>query len=330
MTASSSGHDSFWQDRPVLVTGAAGLLGGWVTRTLAAAGSQVIGIDIAWRNAWEPPSAAVTVVDGNVRDLPLLTELLGGPASVDAVIHLAAQPIVGDAQVDPVDTFANNIEGTWTVLEACRRASRVPAVLVASSDKAYGDAGASTYEESMPLRARHPYAASKACADLLAQTYAESYGLPTVISRCGNLYGGGDRNWSRIVPGTIRSILLGQAPVIRSDGSPVRDYLYVEDVAAGMLGLTRAILVQPDLRGEAFNFGGGERRSVADVVSRILRLMGSDLEPVIRNDAVNEIAEQRVGAAKAQRLLGWSPQHSLEAGLTRTVSWYAEHLALLA
>jgi CDP-glucose 4,6-dehydratase len=178
----------------------------------------------------------------------------------------------------------------------------------------------------MPLKARHPYAVSKACTDLISQTYAASYGLPVVISRCGNLYGGGDVNWSRIVPGTIRSVLDGQPPVIRSDGTPVRDYLYVEDIAAGMLLLTRAIAEDHGLAGEAFNFGGGERLPVIDVVRAILKQMGSHLEPDIRNEANNEIAEQRVGAEKAKRVLGWEPTHSIDEGLASTVAWYRRHL----
>ena len=300
----------FWRDRRVLVTGAAGLLGGWVSKALAEAGATVLGLD----NAWTPGTTGrtapgVVVVDGDVRDLACLREVLGQAPGVDSVIHLAAQPIVGDANEDPIPTFDNNIAGTWTLLEACRLSGPAGGIVVASSDKAYGDAGRSAYDEQMPLRARHPYAVSKACTDLIAQTYAESYGMGIVISRCGNLYGGGDHNWSRIVPGTIRSVLEGKRPLIRSDGTPVRDYLYVEDVAAGMLLLMRAILVRPDLGGQAFNFGGGDRVAVLDVVTRILALMGSGLEPDVRNESVNEIAEQRVGAGKAQAILGWQPAH---------------------
>ena len=318
--------DDFWRGRRVLVTGAAGLLGGWVTPLLAAAGAEVIGFDIDWPRAAMKRHDGLDVVDGDVRVFGQLADLLGQGSGVDAVMHLAAQPIVGEANVDPIPTFEHNIAGTWTLLEACRTARKVPAILVASSDKAYGDGGAADYEENMPLRARHPYAVSKACTDLIAQTYAESYGLPVVISRCGNLYGGGDVNWSRIVPGTIRSVLEGQPPLIRSDGTPVRDYLYVEDIAAGMLLLARAISEQPQLTGEAFNFGGGERLSVLDVVGRILDQMGTDLEPDVRNEAANEIAEQRVGADKAGRILGWKPSYSLDEGLGRTISWYRSYL----
>ncbi|HEU5002990.1 MAG TPA: NAD-dependent epimerase/dehydratase family protein [Actinomycetota bacterium] len=310
----------------MLVTGAGGLLGGWVTQALAAAGSDVVGLDNAWTpGARQRAAEGVQVFDGDVRDLDCLRDVL--ESGIDTVLHLAAQPIVGEANEDPIPTFDNNIAGTWTLLEACRLSPAVQGILVASSDKAYGDAGSATYSEDMPLKARHPYAASKACTDLLAQTYAESYGTKVVISRCGNLYGGGDRNWSRIVPGTIRSALEGRRPIIRSDGTPVRDYLYVEDIAAGMLLLSKAIVLQPELRGEAFNFGGGDRVAVLDVVTMILGELGSELEPDIRCDSVNEIPEQRVGAEKAQAILGWRPTHGLPEGLHRTVAWYREHLA---
>lgn len=320
----SSGNQ-FWEGRRVLVTGAAGLLGSWVTPALAQAGAEVLGLDIAWSRIPRQPHEGLTSIDGDVRDLAQLRALLAD-VPIDAIIHLAAQPIVGEANVDPIPTFDHNIAGTWSVLEAARLAPVPPVVLAASSDKAYGEGGATDYEESMPLRARHPYAASKACCDLIAQTYAESYGLRVVISRCGNLYGGWDINWSRIIPGTIRSVLQGRRPVIRSDGSPVRDYLYVEDVAAGMLLLTQAIIERPELAGEAFNFGGGDRLSVLELVQKILARMGTQLQPDIRNEATNEIAEQRVGAGKAERLLGWSTQHDVDAGLGRTIDWYRTYL----
>jgi CDP-glucose 4,6-dehydratase len=320
--------DGFWKGRRVLVTGAAGLLGGWVTPALVAAGADVIGLDIAWSRATMKRHDGLEVVDGDVRNLDQLRDVIARGSGVEAVIHLAAQPIVGEANQDPIPTFDHNIAGTWTVLEACRLARSAPVVLVASSDKAYGEGGADAYEEEMPLKARHPYAVSKACTDLIAQTYAGSYDLPVVISRCGNLYGGGDLNWSRIIPGTIRSVLEGERPLIRSDGTPVRDYLYVEDIAQGMLLLTRAIAEHSELGGEAFNFGGGERLSVIEVVRMILAQMGSSLEPDVRNEATNEIAEQRVGADKAGRLLGWRPSHSLHEGLGRTISWYREYLGV--
>jgi CDP-glucose 4,6-dehydratase len=213
------------------------------------------------------------------------------------------------------------------VLEACRQAPFVAGVVVASSDKAYGDHDGAAYVETDPLTGRHPYAASKTCADVLAQTYAESYGLRVAISRCGNLYGGGDLEWERIVPGTIRSLLRSERPIIRSDGRHVRDYLYVEDAAEGVARLAQALAERPELRGEAFNFAAETRLSVLELVDRIRTLMATDLEPEIWDEAVNEIREQRVDAGRARSELGWTPQHSLDAALGKTIDWYRQYLS---
>jgi CDP-glucose 4,6-dehydratase len=315
-----------WSGRTVLITGAAGLLAGWVERDLLDAGATVLGLD----NAWDGPRAAtppdgIDRIEGDVRDTALLRDLLAG-RGVDTVIHLAAQTLVGPAIENPVDTFSNNIEGSWSVLDACRGAEKVRRIVVASSDKAYGDSSGRPYREDMPLRAHHPYDMSKAVTDMLAQTYALTYHLPVAITRCGNLYGGGDLNWSRIIPGTIRSILEGQAPVIRSDGTFVRDYLYVRDAAAGVVALADAVGGRPDLAGTAFNFAAGCRMPVIEIVRRILALMGSDLEPVILSLPLQEIPEQRVSAARARHLLGWRPHGSLDAALRETISWYRAYL----
>jgi CDP-glucose 4,6-dehydratase len=317
---------AFWRDRSVVVTGAAGLLGGWVSRKLADAGARVSGLDIDWSHgAVLDDCNDVVRIDGDVRDRGTMDRLLRAEGA-DTVVHLAAQALVLPANDDPVPTFEHNISGTWVTLEACRRAPAVTSVIVASSDKAYGDHGSKSYEESMPLLGRHPYAASKTCTDVLAQTYAESFGLPVAITRCGNMYGGGDTEWSRIVPGTIRSILRRERPVIRSDGHLVRDYFYVEDAADGVIALAEAVATRPALAGEAFNFGGGQHLSVLEIVDRMLRLMDSDLEPDVRNEAVNEIREQRVRAHKASEVLGWHPTRSLDEGLARTVDWYRGYL----
>jgi len=319
-----------WSGRSVLVTGAAGLLAGWVERELLESGATVLGLD----NAWSGPRATIPPegierIDGDVRDTPLLLGLLGD-RGVDTVIHLAAQTLVGPAVEDPVDTFSNNIEGSWSVLEACRASKSVRRIVVASSDKAYGDASGRPYTENMPLRAHHPYDMSKAVTDMLAQTYAVTYGLPVAITRCGNLYGGGDLNWSRIIPGTIRSVLLGQAPEIRSDGSFVRDYLYVRDAATGVLMLADAVGDRAEFAGTAFNFAAGFRMPVLEIVRRILKLMGSELEPVVLNLPLKEIQDQRVSAARARRLLGWRPGSSIDAGLLETIAWYRTHLKVPA
>jgi len=327
MVVGGGGGPSSWSGRTVLITGAAGLLAGWLERQLLESGATVLGLDNAWDGprATTPPGG-IDRIDGDVRDTPLLRDLLIR-RGVDTVVHLAAQTLVGPAIEDPVDTFSNNIEGSWSVLEACRGSARVRRIVVASSDKAYGDASGRPYREEMPLRAHHPYDMSKAVTDMLAQTYAVTYGLPVAITRCGNLYGGGDLNWSRIIPGTIRSVLRGEAPVIRSDGSFVRDYLYVRDAAAGVALLADAVGDRPELAGEAFNFAAGNRMPVIDVVRRILGLMNTDLEPVIMNLPLQEIPEQRVSAARARRLLGWRPRASMDAGLGETIAWYRAYLA---
>lgn len=319
--------DDYWGKRSVLVTGAAGLLGGWVSRRLARAGARVTGIDIAWSrctvlDATDP----VERVAADVRDRDAIDRALA-ERDVDVVVHLAAQAYVGTANDDPVATFEHNILGTWVVLDACRHHPRVSAVVVASSDKAYGDQGGKVYVESAPLLGRHPYDASKTCADVIAQTYAESYGLPVVITRCGNLFGGGDTEWSRVIPGTIRSLLRDERPIVRSDGSFVRDYLYVEDAAEAVAVLARAIGTRSELAGEAFNFAAESRLTVLELVSRVSKLIGSSREPDVRNEAVNEIREQRVSAEKAKRILGWTPAHTIDEGLLLTIEWYRSYLA---
>jgi CDP-glucose 4,6-dehydratase len=321
------GVDGAWHGRTVLVTGAAGLLGGWLSRHLVAAGAEVVGLDIDWpRGAILAPDEPVVRVDGDVRDRSSVESALADHEP-EIVVHLAAQTQVGVANDDPVDTFEHNVLGTWVTLEACREAKSVASVVVASSDKAYGDRDGAAYVESDPLAARHPYAASKTCTDVIAQTYAESYGLPVAITRCGNMYGGGDLEWERIVPGTIRSLLRSERPIVRSDGKFVRDYLYVEDAADGVAVLAAALAERPELRGEAFNLAAGNRLSVLELVERIRVLLGSDLEPEVLDQAVNEIREQRVDASKARAELGWEPRHDLDDGLQRSIAWYREYLS---
>jgi CDP-glucose 4,6-dehydratase len=320
-------RSTFWRDRPVLVTGGTGLVGGWLGKRLLAAGANVVCLV----RDWVPQSEAVRartldrvrVVRGDVRDQSLLERTLG-EYEIDTVLHLAAQAIVGVANRNPVSTFETNIQGTWSLLEACRHSPTVKQIVVASSDKAYGDQEKLPYDEDAPLQGRHPYDVSKSCTDLIAHSYASAFGLPVAITRCGNFYGGGDLNWNRIVPGTIRSILRGQRPVIRSDGNYVRDYFYVEDGAAVYMMLAECLAARPELRGEAFNFSNELQVTVLDLVDRIRVLMGSELRPDVRNEASNEIRHQYLTAAKARALLGWSPLFTLDEGLERTVAWYKE------
>ena len=321
---------TFWQDRPVLITGATGLLGSWMTKRLVAAGADVVCLVRDWVPQSELVAArvieTVKVVRGDVRDQSLLERVLG-EYSIDTVMHLAAQTIVGIANRNPVSTLETNIGGTWSLLEACRRSPAVRQIVVASSDKAYGDQGQLPYEESAPLQGQHPYDVSKSCADLIAHMYAVTYGLPVVTTRCGNFYGGGDLNWNRIVPGTIRSILRGQPPVIRSDGSFIRDYFYVEDGAAAYMLLAERLAAQPELRGEAFNFSNEIQVTVLELVQRILQLMNSGLKPDVRNEASNEIRHQYLSASKAHDTLGWAPLFDLQSGLQKTIAWYADYFA---
>lgn len=320
---------TFWKTRPVLVTGATGLLGGWLVRELVAAGADVVALVRDWvpRSMLLTGDAARTVriVRGDVRDQELLERTMG-EYEVDTVFHLAAQTVVGVANRNPVSTLDTNVRGTWALCEAARRSPLVRCVIVASSDKAYGDHDKLPYDEHAPLRGAHPYDVSKSAADLIAKMYAVTYDLPVAITRCGNFYGGGDLNWNRLVPGTIRSALAGERPVIRSDGTLVRDYFYVEDGALAYIALAEALHADPALRGEAFNFSNELQVDVLSLTAMILQRIAPKLEPDIRNEAAHEIRHQSLSAAKARQRLGWTPRFSLDEGLDRTVAWYREFL----
>ncbi|AFZ14231.1 dTDP-glucose 4,6-dehydratase [Crinalium epipsammum PCC 9333] len=321
--------NQFWQDRPTLVTGATGLVGGWLVRRLIDLGADVVCLVRDWIPQSELARSKlierVKVVRGDVRDQATLERVLG-EYEIDTVMHLAAQTIVGIANRNPISTFETNIAGTWVLLEACRHSPTVKQIVFASSDKAYGDSDKLPYDETTPLQGLHPYDVSKSCSDLIAQTYAKTYGLPVAIARCGNFYGGGDLNWNRIVPGTIRSVLRGQRPIIRSDGNYIRDYFYVEDGAALYTLLAESLAKNPDLRGQAFNFSNEIKVTVLDLVERILYLMGSDLKPDIRSAASNEIRDQFLNASKARTMLNWHPLFTLDEGLQRAIAWYKEFL----
>jgi CDP-glucose 4,6-dehydratase len=294
-----------------------------------AAGADVICLVRDWVPQSELVSsgvmAKVKIVRGDLRNQELLERVLG-EYEVDTVLHLAAQTIVPIANRNPVSTFDTNVRGTWALLEAARRSPAVKQIVLASSDKAYGDQENLPYDETMPLAGRHPYDASKSAGDIIAQSYGATYGVPVLITRCGNFYGGGDLNWSRIVPGTIRSVLRDKRPVIRSDGEFVRDYFYVEDGAAAYTLAAEKLAADRSLAGEAFNFSNEQPISVIDITRLILKLMGSNLEPEIRNEASNEIRCQYLDAGKAREKLGWRPLYQLEDGLRTTIDWYRTSL----
>ncbi len=319
--------ENFWQDRAVLVTGATGLLGSWLTRCLLDRRANIICLVRDWVPQCELVRSnhleRVNVVRGDVTDRDVLERALG-EYEVQTVFHLAAQTIVGIANRNPISTLESNVQGTWNVLEACRRSPLVSAVVMASSDKAYGDQTVLPYNEGMPLQGRHPYDVSKSCADLIAQTYAATYRLPVGITRCGNFYGGGDLNWNRVVPGTIRSVLRDERPVIRSDGRYIRDYFYVEDAAAAYMLLAERLSADPGLSGMAFNFSNETEITVLELVEKILARMESTLKPEIQNQASNEIRHQYLSAERARELLNWAPKFTLDEGLDRTIAWYRQ------
>ena len=320
-----SRSSSFWDNRPTLVTGGTGLLGGWLVKRLLSLGADVICVirDSVPQSELIRSGLIdrVKVVRGDVCDRVFLERVLG-EYEIDTVMHLAAQTIVGIANRNPISTFETNIAGTWQMLEACRHSPTVKQIVMASSDKAYGDCDTLPYLETTPLRGLHPYDVSKSCADLIAQSYGHTYKLPVAVTRCGNFYGGGDLNWNRIIPGTIRSILSNESPIIRSDGSFIRDYIYAEDGAAAYILLAEQLATNPSLFGQAFNFSNETQVTVLDLVNRIIKLMSSDLHPIVQNQASNEIQHQFLDATKAKEVLGWTPEFTLDRGLEKTIAWY--------
>jgi len=312
----------FWNGRNVFVTGCTGFLGSHLVKALKSKGAVVTGLvrDRVPSSGFFHDLSGISQVYGSLEDYALLERALN-EYEIDTVFHVGAQAIVGTANRNPLSTFEANIRGTWHVLEACRRNPLVKRVIVASSDKAYGDQEVLPYNENMPLQGRHPYDVSKSCADLIAQAYYHTYGLPVCITRCGNLYGEGDTNFNRIVPQTILSVLKGQAPVIRSDGTFIRDYFYVEDAVSAYMLLAEK-MESEGLFGEAFNFSNEIQLTVLELVNKILDIMGSNLKPVILNRGNHEIRHQYLDASKARRLLGWSPRYTIDEGLKRTIEWY--------
>lgn len=325
--------DRFWLDRPVFVTGATGLLGSWLTRRLNDLGAKSVVLIRDWVPESEllqsGTSKGSTVIRGDLTDLELLERVLN-EYEIRTVFHAAAQTIVGTANRGPISTFESNIKGTWCLLEAARRSTLIEQIIVASSDKAYGAHDVLPYSEEAPLQGRHPYDVSKSCADLIAQSYAHTFDLPVCITRCGNLFGGGDLNWNRLVPGTIRAVIRGEAPIIRSDGTYIRDYFYVEDAASAYVSLAEKMAADGSITGHAFNFSNEVQLTVLEMTVKILGLLGrSDLEPIILGEAQNEIPHQYLSAEKARNMLGWRSDFSIEDGLARTIDWYRTFLSTI-
>ena len=319
---------NYWHNRNVFITGATGFLGSWLTKYLLEKKSNITALVRDWvpksKLIYDDSISRINIVRGNIEDYFILERILN-EYEVDTVFHLAAQTIVGIANNNPISTFETNIKGTWNILEACRRNRKIKKILVASSDKAYGDQSKLPYDEKFPLFGRHPYDVSKSCADLICRAYFETYKIPVCITRCGNFYGGGDLNFNRIIPGTIRSILNSEPPVIRSDGSFIRDYFYIEDAVIAYLLLAEK-MDDNSIHGEAFNFSNEIQITVLDLVNRIIKLMDSSLKPVILDEATNEIKHQYLSAKKAREMLGWKPIYTLEGGLERTIRWYRKFL----
>jgi CDP-glucose 4,6-dehydratase len=326
----SGAGDSFWSWRPVLITGGQGFIGGWLAEGLADRGAEVVAV------VRDQPSLSRFSLEGLERRCTLVWADLSDPEallravneySVDAVFHLAAQTIVGTANRSPLSTFDTNVRGTYNLLEAARLAGSVQRVVVASSDKAYGRHEQLPYSESAPLIPTYPYDVSKACADMIARSYFSTYGLPVAVTRLANVYGGGDLNFSRIVPDTTRALLEGRPPVIRSDASPERDFLYVEDAVAAYLAIAEG-LDSPEVQGRAFNAGTGAPVSVRELVATLIAVAGADLEPQVAGTGTpaGEIDRQYLDSTLIREALGWRPRWGLEDGLRETYAWYERHL----
>lgn len=313
----------------VLVTGGAGFIGGWLVKELMDLKAKVIVIDLKSSSPiLDGLQKKPVLIKGDVRNFSLARKLIED-YKIDFIFHMAAQTIVGVANQTPLPTLKTNIEGTWTILEASRKSPRVRGIVVASSDKAYGDQPSLPYTENTPLGGLNPYDASKSSADLLSQMYFKTYGLPLCIVRSANVFGGGDLHFSRIVPDAIRSAFYNKNLVIRSDGRFLRDYIYIKDKVRGCLILADALLREKEVSGEAFNFGTNKPQEVLGVVNAILTLMKkSHLKPIVLNQARNEIKSQSLNSAKAKKILGWQPQYSFEDGLKETIQWYARYFKI--
>ncbi len=321
---------TFWKDRNVFVTGASGLLGSWLVEELIGQGANAVCLIRDWVPGSRLLDAGIldraTIVRGELEDYLLLLRALN-EYEIDSVFHLGAQTIVGTSHRSALSTFEANVRGTWNLMEACRSNSRkLERIVIASSDKAYGSHSRLPYTEDMPLRGQYPYDVSKSCAELISFSYYHTYQLPIAVTRCGNLFGGGDLNFNRLIPGTIRSALNDKSPIIRSDGKFIRDYFYVRDAVNAYITLAER-LPDEDFKGEAFNFGNEDPLSVMGLVNLVLGLMEkSNLEPRVLNEATHEIYAQYLDCTKAKQMLNWQPKFTIEDGLNETITWYQQYL----
>ena len=318
---------SYWFQRNVFVTGASGFLGSWICSKLLDLKANVIALvrDHVPQSRLNSEKLKVTRVQGCLEDYRTLERILN-EYEIQTIFHLGAQTIVGTANRSPISTFESNIRGTYNLLEACRNTKTIKNVVIASSDKAYGEQSKLPYNESFPLQGSHPYDVSKSCSDLIARSYFLSFQMPVCITRCGNFYGGGDLNFNRLIPGTVRYILNGESPIIRSNGKFIRDYLYIEDAVSAYFQLAECMENQ-SIHGESFNFSNEIQKTTLEIVEMILDFMErNDLKPIILGQATNEIPEQYLSAEKARNVLNWEHQFSLKDGIEKTISWYKKFL----
>ena len=323
-------NNKFWKDKKVLITSFEGFLGSNLTKALVYSGARIFGLDIKVKRKETVLARAdygkVTVIKGSVANYKLVERIIS-KNKISVVFHLAAEAIVGKSHSNPLRTFSTNIEGTWNILEACRNSKDIQSIIIASSDKAYGAHKNLPYKEDAPLQGNHPYDVSKSCADLITNTYAHTYNLPVCITRCGNIYGPGDFNFSRLIPDAMRSLVLNKTLTIRSDGNFIRDYVYIDDIVSGYIRIAE-LFRKDKLSGEAFNLSDEKPMSVIKLLKEIERIniCGGSLKYKIMNRAKYEIKEQYLSSAKARRTLGWKPRYSLERGLRKTMEWYGGHL----
>ncbi|HDY66910.1 MAG TPA: NAD-dependent epimerase/dehydratase family protein [Candidatus Scalindua sp.] len=319
--------NKFWKNKNIFITGYEGFLGSNLTKRLISCGANIVGLDIKVRRKntilTENDYEKIVVVQGNVANYKLLNEIISG-YNIEIIFHLAAEAIVGKCLKNPLRTFTSNIRGSWNILDVCRRLPIVKAIIIASSDKAYGSHSQLPYKENTPLSGGHPYDVSKSCADLIAYTYYHTYDLPVVVTRCGNIYGPGDFNFSRIVPDAIWSILKNKPLIIRSDGNFTRDYIYVDDVVDAYL-LSVEKMEELKLFGEAFNFSNESPISVLKLVKKIYQGTNKKPDYKILEKAKYEIKHQYLSSKKARRVLGWQPKITLDEGLKKTIQWYRDY-----